>query len=784
MRAFNLLFETPDSFEKEYRRFQDTINGLHGHPFGREDSSVGMEYELQTAVEGEQGDVDLPIIISNSIYYKNIVRRTFTGDLCQTTLDSLKSFLYQNPAKVWENSWVRFREHHLTHWTRQLLARDFLADKSKPKGKRRADAHRFYCQHKGVGCMRLPMSYVLKLALANAISTRVLPEPLLETGVSLLENFISDNISPEVLSFTIPTAARGTIGSLAAKESARTLLFCQLLAQYANKSLGLEESGQKCRIYNAPHAPSRQKQLNGIVPDGFYRQLFISPCLSGWDRGEKKHRYMELCHRTLSRSQLNTIKKLKDAGIIVNNLIVLPNTSNTCLANNGIHVSLGSRLLSNFARVESAAFSPVVEKYFGDLVIKIVEHFLPLFVGTYSGAPYRLSFNDFHPEKVLGFLPHELDYTHLRMLWRRWKRKADIQFLGRTITPFGPCWIDKPLSKILRLQGDYVPDFRLIDYLVTLLSTETSPALNGILGNQEKLKEELTEMGIFDSSMSIYLPYRQRAFGIAGYVGFEGRSYSLFPGFFQDMAPAVDMQNLVTALACRYVLQNRIVHDDIPDNPSVESERRQIFFCCAIGIPTVYIRKDTGNRFLKKILSSIPGQRNSMRYQGYIRVRIEDYRRALLDIMEADGADLIESLGMKTRIEELRGRLDNPREASFGQLSGEVSRIYAGGRSPLQVSADEFNLYMENYYRTTLRKKHLEEAFALFTSDCERLERLGDPLFKQVLEENSIADGGSLFLKRCLNDILEERATPAVLETIMHMGLAVIRHERESSAVS
>jgi hypothetical protein len=31
---------------------------------------------------------------------------------------------------------------------------------------------------------------------------------------------------------------------------------------------------------------------------------------------------------------------------------------------------------------------------------------------------------------VLGFLPHELDYTHLRMIWRRWRKKADLNFFG------------------------------------------------------------------------------------------------------------------------------------------------------------------------------------------------------------------------------------------------------------------------------------------------------------------------------------------------------------------
>ncbi len=169
------------------------------------------------------------------------------------------------------------------------------------------------------------------------------------------------------------------------------------LVQYADKTFGLEESGQRCLLYSAPHAPSRQKLLNSLVPDDFYCQLFISPCLSGWDRGEAKYRYMELCHKTLSRSQLNTIGKLKDAGIITNNLVVLPNTSNTCLANNGTHVSLGSRVLTAMARDQGSPFTPLTEKYFGDLVIKIVEHFLPLFVNTYSAAPYRIDFGEFHP---------------------------------------------------------------------------------------------------------------------------------------------------------------------------------------------------------------------------------------------------------------------------------------------------------------------------------------------------------------------------------------------------
>nr|NJM03322.1 hypothetical protein [Desulfobacula sp.] len=69
----------------------------------------------------------------------------------------------------------------------------------------------------------------------------------------------------------------------------------------------------------------------------------MSPCLSGWTRGQEKHRYMKLCHKVLSRSHINGISKLKEAGIITSNLVVLPNASNMSLANNGTHISLGSK---------------------------------------------------------------------------------------------------------------------------------------------------------------------------------------------------------------------------------------------------------------------------------------------------------------------------------------------------------------------------------------------------------------------------------------------------------
>lgn len=769
-----------EDIDSDFKQFRLAFSHGNKEPFTDGDTSVGMEYELQVVVEGDHKSVDLPITIRNSSYFKNIVKRTATGDLAPDCLESLKSFLYKNSSGVWENSWVRFPEFRLTPWARQILNSDFLADKSqKSKAKKRSDLQRFYCQHKGIKNLRVPVSYLLKIALANVLGSDAgIPSDLFKVGKGLLSHFISDNTSPEVLSFTIPKFQGERVGVMAARETSRTLLFCQLLIQYANKSFGLEEAGQKCAIYFAPNAPIRQKQLNDVVPDGFYRQLFISPCLSGWNKGEEKYRYMELCHKILSRSQLNTVGKLKDAGIITNNLIVLPNTSNTCLANNGTHVSLGSQVLSGLAGVEGNSFSPAIEKYYGDLVIKIVEHFLPLFVDTYSAAPYRLDFKDFHPEKALGFLPHELDYTHLRMIWRRWKKKADISFLGRTLTPFGPGLLDNTIATVLRLKGDIVPDFRLIDYLVTLLSTETGPALNGVEGNQERLKQELTEMGVFDSSMSIYLPYRQRSFERDGYAGFEGRSYSLFPSLLTDMADAVDMQNLVTALASRYVLRGKIHHHDIPDRPSIESERRQIFFCSAIGIPTFYVRKDSGNRFMRRILAGVHTQRNSKRYKGYIRVRVEDYRLALLKLIKSEGGDLIESQGLGLRFNVLEQKLSGKIETSSQSLLRAAKEAGTKDTSLSWSDAEKFNASMEAYYRNDLKQQQLEEGLDTFGEDCARLEQEDESRAMELRSELKIDSSCREFVEKNRGKIISESADPFLLEKMVTLALAVIQNEK------
>ncbi|GFE60492.1 hypothetical protein [Geobacter sp. AOG2] len=753
-------------------------------PFSFSDVTAGSENELQAVVVGDKDEVDLPLVIEQSNYFANIMKQAAAGETPRKVIADLERFIADNPSRVWENSWVRFPRKHLSSYATAVFEMDLLADKKNSAAGRRADWERFILHDaSGEEMLRLPISYLIKLALADLLgSQRILPPGIRQTGIRLMGHYLNDNTSPETFSFNVVSLTpAGGMGKAIARESAIRYLMTQLLVMYANEAFGLKKQGQRAMIYFAPHPPVRQKEMNDHVSDTFYRELFMSPCLSGWDKGEAKYRYMQLCHQVLSRSQLNAVAKLRESRIILNNLVVLPNLSNVSLANNGTHISIGSKRLSQALADGRSGFGAVDEKHLGDLAIKITEHFLPLFVGTYTAAPYRLAYTDFHPEKALGFLPHELDYTHLRMMWRRWKKKASLSVCGQPVTPFGPVALDKLFSKVFGLKGDFVPDYRLVDYLVCLLSTDRSPALNGLTGNTDRLRKDLADMGVFDEQMSVYLLYKTREYAKMGFSGFEGRHYSLFGNFEEDMGRAADLQTLITVLAYKYIATGTS-HAHIPDTSSVESERRQIFFGSAIGIPTFFVSKSSTNVFLSKILKKTNAVRSSSRYPGYLRVQNHEYCKALVRVIREDAADLIELLDLNVTLKDLEERLAEPEQrTAAGRLTaGILNEVNA--RSPMSLKSRDFNVGAERYYRETLRRRHIEEAFRFLEVECRRFGQesaMLDDGVRKALRFTLQGQDAARFLETVKESVLLEQADITSLQRLMNLILLTVSCEEK-----
>jgi hypothetical protein len=686
-------------------------------PFDRCDITAGSEDELQAAVLGKSDCCDLPISIQESRFFRNLAKRTSSGEAPRRAYLELQEFL-SGTQEAWENSWLRFPERKLSNHALKTFRSDLGLDAGRGTRSRRSDCARYSFEHQGEPWIRVPISYTLKLALADLVGSQPhMPQRLREEAARLTQHFSNDNTSPETTSFfVIEPRAERTIGEEVARESALRFLFTSLLMSWANHRFGLLENGQRAVIYHAPHPPVRQTALSSCISDAFYRELFMSPCLSGWQDGEAKSRYMHMCHQVLSRSQLHSVAKLREAGIIANNLMVLPSLSNVSLANNGIHISLGSRTLTRAMEDLPAEVGERQEKCFGDLAIKIFEHFLPLFVGTYSGAPYRIDFSQFHAEQLLAFLPHELDFTHLRLMWREWKEKARLRVMGNPVTPYGPQWLDGMVSRLFHLRGDLVPDYRLINYPVAWLSTEYASALDGIPGNTGRLASELEQQGIADSRMSFYMPMRLRQFDAMGFSGFEARYYSLFPSYERDMVMATDLQQLLLVMAYQFALKEAIRPEEIPDDPMSESERRHAFFFAAAGLPAFYVHKKSGNQLLRRILQHCKNTRSSWRHPDYVRVSLSDYRSALLSFLEDKAQEAIEALEARHMLGDLRVRLADPGQQAGTRLVQGALRE-SGSQHAMDIDSVEFNQSAEKYYRESLRQAQLAEAFQYLRED-------------------------------------------------------------------
>ncbi|HJZ80278.1 MAG TPA: hypothetical protein VKD91_08025 [Pyrinomonadaceae bacterium] len=738
-------------------------------PFTPGDVTAGTENELQAEVCGPPNQVDLPVTLRRSRYFSNLSRRVASDEAPRQLVARLERYL-DDQTHIWANSWVRFPRNSLSAFAAEVLERD-LRQSDAPASKARSDRSRFVFAGTWGDWARVPISYLLRLSLADFIGRELsVVSPLRATAVNAMKNFANDLTSPETHSLYVIDPGHGSLGKQVAAEMGIRFLLTHLLVEWANKVIGLETFGQVAAVYFSPHPPVRQRELNDCISDSFYSELFISPCLSGWQDGEAKQEYMRLAYRTTSRSRINAVVKLRDAGLVPNNLVVLPNTSSVSLANNGTHVSLGSKRLTKLLSDPFSNFTAADEKRIGDLVIKISEHFLPLFVGLYSAAPYRLAFADLHPELALGFLPHALDYTHLRMLWRHLKRKAHLQFLGRPVSPFGPIWLDRAISGLFRVRGDLVPDHRLIDFPVAWLATEGASALDGTLGNVERLSQDLDGMGVTDQRLKFYMPISLRDFSSRGFSGFEGRHYSIFAGLERDLEPAVALQQLITVLAFKYAVSGKYQHANIPDDPSSESERRVPFFYSALGLPAFNVRFNTPNDLLRRIVS-LTGSGTSSRHRNYLRVPQQEYLLALVRIIEEDGADIVELLQFQEQLTELKHRILDLRGRTYARILRGICG-HDDEASAIAIDAREFNLAAESFYRNELKRDTLLEAIGYLKHSSE-----ADPQTREAMQRTTNLDL-SEFLRKIEGPLVNDRLSGPELQTLIKMVLAAVPGQR------
>jgi hypothetical protein len=276
--------------------------------------------------------------------------------------------------------------------------------------------------------------------------------------------------------------------------------------------------------------------------------------------------------------------------------------------------------------------------------------------------------------------------------------------------------------------------------------------------------------------MTFYTLYRLREFSKMGFTGFEGRHYSLFASMHGDLAPATDLQALITAYAYQCMARGEVLHAHIPDDPDTESERRQMFFAAAIGLPVFYVKRTTRNLFLRRVLTQTQRTRPSKRHTGYLKVYMDDYRNALQRLLLEDGA--LAECGAGT-LADLSARLAAPTERG---VSGRLTRAILaelGVTSPMDVDDATFNRAAEQHYRGRLRRQYLEEGLDSAGQSIRQMEQRTphDSALRHALAALTGGCDAQAFFSAAAHDVRADKAAPDTLRRLI--GLLLLNVEQE-----
>jgi hypothetical protein len=157
----------------------------------------------------------------------------------------------------------------------------------------------------------------------------------------------------------------------------------------------------------------------------------------------------------------------------------------------------------------------------------------------------------------------------------------------------------------------------------------------------------------------------------------------------------------------------------------------------------------------------------------------QEYCRALVQLLLEEAADLIEAGNLTGQMEELMMRLEQPeRHSAAGRLTrGILDTVNA--KSPMSLSAGEFNRGAEKFYRETLRQRHILEAFGFLEEDCLKADQAADldDSLRSALQAILGGKSALAFIIASKREVLEERAPLAVLKQIINLLLVTIHQD-------
>jgi hypothetical protein len=157
--------------------------------------------------------------------------------------------------------------------------------------------------------------------------------------------------------------------------------------------------------------------------------------------------------------------------------------------------------------------------------------------------------------------------------------------------------------------------------------------------------------------------------------------------------------------------------------------------------------------------------------------KLKNNRKALVEIIRQDAADLIQILNMQDTILDLHLRLTDPENFSVHSKLTKGILNKAGATSPMAISGHEFNSMAEKYYREDLKNHQIAEGFQVLKKDLAKIdswESWRNGRYNKALWRILEGMGAEEYLRTRKGDVINGEASVAVLKTLIHLMLLTI----------
>jgi hypothetical protein len=180
---------------------------------------------------------------------------------------------------------------------------------------------------------------------------------------------------------------------------------------------------------------------------------------------------------------------------------------------------------------------------------------------------------------------------------------------------------------------------------------------------------------------------------------------------------------------------------------------------------------------LRRIIEQAARLRPSRRYKGYLRVEVEAYQLACMEVLRQECGTTGGNEGVTEILDSLEAMLRGVKPTAAAQLTRAILDKHGQGSDPMRIKAGDFNRAAETYYRTDLCRLHLTNGLETLIEDGGKLDACSDAGIRALKEQLTGSASASLFIREAGSRLLAGEATGREIHVLILLTLLIVQRE-------